>query len=128
MAHNEGDVNAKTQEVFSFAGERRGNIDPIRSASEVIATIEAAIRSEYGEKAWDIAFNLSDWSSDAAFLVAVHLFPERFSAEEIRQGVERVLIHAPNHLAAAAALADYPVKDVYGLGFKVPPDDNESPP
>lgn len=124
MEHGEG-VNAKTHEVFAFAGERRGNIDPIRSASEVIATIEAAIRSEYGEKALDIAFNLSDWKSDAAFLVAVHLFPERFSAEEIREGVERVLIHAPNHLAAAAALAGYPVKDVYGIGFKVPPDDDD---
>ncbi len=118
------DADEKTHEIFAFAGERRKNISPTRSAQEVIATIEEAIRSEYGDNARDIAFNLSDWSSDAAFIVAVHLFPERFTAEEIREGVLALIIHAPNHLAAAAALGGCPVQDVYGLGFKVPPDED----
>jgi hypothetical protein len=118
------DADEKTYELFAFAGERRQNLSPTRSASDVIDKIEDAIRSEYGDKSRDIAFHLSDWSSDAAFIVAVHLWPERFTADEIREGVEAIIIHAPNHLAAAGALGGYPVKDIHGLGFKVPPDED----
>jgi hypothetical protein len=37
------------------------------------------------EQAHDIAFHLTDWSSDAAFVVAALLFPERFSADQLRE-------------------------------------------
>lgn len=113
-------MDYKTHEIFTFAGERRKNLH--HHARDVIATIEEAIRSEYGDKAYDIAFHLSDWISEAAFIVAVHLYPERFTVEEIREGVGRIIIHGPNHLAAAAALGGYPVEDVFELGFRVPPD------
>jgi hypothetical protein len=119
------DADEKTHELFAFAGERRKNLHPSHHARDVIAAIEDAIRSEYGEKAYDLAFHLSDWSSNAAFIVAVHLWPERFTAEEIREGVEAMIIHAPNHLAAAGSLGGYPVKDIFELGFKVPPDEDE---
>ena len=52
----------------------------------------------------------------AAFVVAVHLFPDRFSREEIEAGVTNLLVHAPNHLAAGASLAGHPIQDVFGLG------------
>ncbi len=67
------------------------------------------------EQAYDIGFHLTDWNSDAAFLVALILFPERFDAEEIAEGVEGFLIHAPNHVAAAAKLFGYPIEDIFGV-------------
>ena len=54
--------------------------------------------------AHDIAFHMADWNSDAAFVVAVHLFPERFTPEEIAAGVGLFLVHAPNHIRAACGL------------------------
>lgn len=66
------------------------------------------------QTAYDIGFHLSDWHADAAFIVALHLFPERFTSEEIVAGTQQCLIHAPNHMAAAAALFGYPVQDVWG--------------
>jgi|CXWL01.1.fsa_nt_gi hypothetical protein len=114
----------KTHELLAFAGERRKNLHPTHHARDVIATIERAIRKEYGDKAIDIAFHLSDWNYDAAFIVAVHLYPERFTAKEIREGVFGVIVHAPDHLAAAGALGGYPVKDIFEVGFKVPPDED----
>jgi len=115
------DADKRTFEVFASAGDRRINLHPTHHARDVIETIENAIREEYGDKAHDIAFHLSDWSSDAAFLVALHLYPEKFTVEEIREGVEAIIIHAPNHLAAAGALGGYPVEDIFELGFRVPP-------
>jgi len=115
----------KTLDVLAFAGERIQNIESGRVAKDVIATIEAAIRKEYGDKAQEIAFHLSDWNAEAAFLVALHLFPEKFTPEEILEGINDLLIHAPNHLAAAAALADCPGDDIFNVGVKVTPDLDE---
>ncbi len=56
--------------------------------------------------AYDIAFHLSDWHVQAAFIVAVHLFPERFTPAEISAGVLEFFSHAPLHVAAGAALFD----------------------
>lgn len=120
------DADGKVFEIFAFAGDRRENVSPTGHAKDVITTIEDAIRSDYGDRSADIAFHLSDWSSDAAFIVALHLFPERFTPEEIREGVEAIIIHAPNHLAAAAELGGYPVNDIFELGIRVPPDADEN--
>jgi hypothetical protein len=43
-------------------------------------------------------------------------FPDRFSANEIRERVLSFLVHAPNHVAAAAKLGGWPVKDIFGVG------------
>jgi len=59
---------------------------------------------------------MTDWNSDAAFITAFLLFPERFTAEEIRRGILDFLIHAPNHLAAAAKQHDYPIQDTFEVG------------
>jgi hypothetical protein len=56
----------------------------------ITSTITAALAAEDADDevlhADEIAFHLTDWSSKAAFLVALHLFPERFTPEEIREG------------------------------------------
>lgn len=46
-----------------------------------------------------------DWETDAAFLVAFLLFPERFTKEELQAATDMLLIHVPAHVVAAARLA-----------------------
>jgi len=76
--------------------------------------IEGALTEEFGaEKAADIAFHMADWNSDAAFILALHLFPERFTREEVEDGIRDFLIHAPNHVAEAAQLIGFPVSDIF---------------
>lgn len=80
--------------------------------------IAPAIAGEYpdAERARDIAFHLADWIGEAEFLVALRLAPEAFTPEEIATGVQACLIHIPNHIAAAAALAGWPMKDIFRVG------------
>jgi hypothetical protein len=66
-----------------------------------------------------IAFHLTDWSSDAAFIVALHLFPERFTSEEIEAGVGLFLCHVPIHVIAAARLAGHQAEDLFRDGDTV---------
>src|SRR5688572_29975858 len=61
--------------------------------------------------AYDIAFHLSDWHVQAAFTVALHLFPERFTPAEISEGVLEFFSHAPLHVATGAALFDMSYDD-----------------
>jgi|SRR5438477_5292988 len=86
-------------------------------AQQTRDTFTRALSADYSpEVAREIAFHIVDWASDAAFLLAVHLFPERFTPEELIAGVDMLLIHAPNHLAAAAKLAGHPVEDIFEVG------------
>jgi hypothetical protein len=114
----EARVHRKVAAIFSrLAGANLGAIDPGR-----VARFEHVVRAMVGggdldeRAARDVAFHLTDWTAEAAFLVAVQLFPDAFTAEEIEAGVTALLIHAPNHLAAAAKLAGWPVRDVFGVG------------
>jgi hypothetical protein len=52
-------------------------------------------------------------NSDAAFIMALHLFPERFTREEIEDGVQGFVIHVPNHVAEAAKLLGHPAQDIF---------------
>ena len=77
--------------------------------ADVSARIAAALakgetKTEEITKAKDIAFHLVDWQAEAAFIVALTLFPERFTDEEIDEGVTAFLIHAPSHVVRAAKL------------------------
>ncbi len=88
--------------------------------------IARALAAEYSETdAQDIAFHLTDWSGDCAFLLALLLHPDRFSDVEIRSGIMNFLIHAPNHIAAAAKLYGFGIQDVWSLGQLVRDDDEE---
>ena len=88
-----------------------------------IAIIQSAIAEDYPDPvvARDIAFHLTDWGEDAAFLVALNLAPERFTPDEISKAIQGILIHVPNHVAAAATLGGWPMKDIFNTGASVEP-------
>ena len=89
-------------------------LDPDVFATATKDAIQTALSAELGEElAAEIAFHMADWNSDAAFILALHLFPERFTTEEIEDGVRDFLIHAPNHVAEAAQLIGCPVSDIF---------------
>lgn len=78
-----------------------------------------ALETVYGydkKTSFEIGFHLSDWLENLEFLFALHLNPSAFSKEQIAVGITHFLIHAPNHIAAAAALVDAPVSDVFETG------------
>ena len=86
---------------------------------DVVDNVSSALQGIDGfdeQTARDIGFHLSDWHAEGAFLLALHLYPSSFSQTEIAEGVRDFLIHAPNHVAAAAALADCPVSDIFETG------------
>src|SRR5689334_19418961 len=109
-------VEEKVLAVFrELAGERVHQIEVAVPTAQ--QTIAQALADEHpASVARDIAFHLTDWQSDAAFIVAVILFPERFTPDEIRNGVDDFIAHAPNHAAAAAKLGGFPVTDVFEIG------------
>jgi hypothetical protein len=103
------------------AGERAAGLEAARFPAAITSTITAAhISADSSEeqilRADEISFHLTDWNSEAAFLVALHLFPERFTPEEIREGVESFLLDVPAHVIAAARLAGYPIDDIFNEG------------
>ena len=94
-------VCAKVQSIISeIAGGRAGALDGIDK--HVIGRIKSIFLEDYGPRvASTLGMHLSDWNYDAAFIVALHLFPERFTDEEIKAGIGMFLCHAPNHIRAA---------------------------
>lgn len=119
MADSTPSVREKVEAIFrELAGDRAVTLDATSLPAGITSTITAALAAEdAGDDeilhADEIAFHLTDWSSEAAFLVALHLFPERFTPEEIREGVQAFLIHAPHHIIAAARLAGHPTDDIF---------------
>lgn len=112
------DCESTTTGIFvETVGDRATRLDPTQSQQEIIGRMSKVLAREFGPAvADDIGFHLSDWVADAAFLVALHLFPERFSDAEVEEGIESFLLHAPNHVAAAAALTGNPIEDVFEVG------------
>ena len=108
-------VAAKVQSIFEeLVGARavnlRGNV-AARQANDVLGQ---ALAAEHGPLQGDeMAFHLVDWNSDAAFVVAFLLFPERFTADELRAAVDMFLVHVPAHILAAARLGEYEAEDIF---------------
>ena len=102
-------VHAKVSAIFvELAGERAKRLDGSSIAEPAMSAISAACAGAYGDKANDLGFHMADWNSDAAFIVALHLFPERFTAEEVAAGVDSFLMHAPSHIREACRITgDY---------------------
>ena len=113
MGNDFNSVTAKVLAIFrEIAPGRADRLEPSRPAAEAMEKLaEGLVANNQAEVAADVAFHLADWNWDAAFLVAVHLFPERFTADEVSAGVRLLMEHAPNHLAAAALLAGHPIVD-----------------
>lgn len=123
MSDNAWDsVRKKVRAIFTeLAGDRarmpEGDTFPAGITSTITAALSGSGASEEQVLHADqIAFHLTDWSSDAAFIVALHLFPERFTAEEIDAAVHLFLVHVPAHVMAAARLAGHPAGDDFSAG------------
>jgi hypothetical protein len=115
MPHTPNKVDEKVQAIFStIAGVDRAKWLRGDVPSRVMDQIAEAISSEHApEDARDIGFHLGDWQSNAAFLVALHLFPERFTLEEINDGIGALLLHVPAHVIAAARIAGQSTEDIF---------------
>lgn len=118
-------VREKVRAIFApLSQERVNRLDGSRIAREAMDALALGLSHDHDpDIANDIAFHLADWNNEAAFIVAVHLFPEKFTAEELAAGAEMLIIHAPNHLAAAATLANHPIQDVFNVGVPHDPDE-----
>ena len=101
-------VTEKVAAIFrELAGDRAHHLHGSALATPVRDAIAAALAAENGsDTAAKVALHMSDWNSDAAFVVALHLFPERFTPEEIEAGIRMFLIHAPNHIREACRLTE----------------------
>lgn len=112
-------VRKKVEAIFNeLAGDRAPILDGSTFPAGVTSAITAALSEPEATEeevlhADQIAFHLTDWNSDAAFIVALHLFPERFTPEEIQAGVGSFLCHVPSHVIAAARLAGHPTEDLF---------------
>jgi hypothetical protein len=112
-AKPEDSVDSKVFEIFRAAfGERAQHLSataPALAAKQAVR--DAFLPDEDPKVADELGFHLADWGSDAAFVVALHLFPEQFTAEEIRAASHALAAHVPYHAAAAAQLLGYPGAD-----------------
>ena len=128
------EYGAKVQAIFrELVGERGLRLAAPRN-HETVDAIARVLSPCPGNRdhpedgiARDIAFHLTDWGRDAAFIVALHLFPERFTPAEIEQGVDCFLVHVPNHVAAAAVLSGHPVEDIFEVGVLNGSTDDDEP-
>jgi hypothetical protein len=106
MAGMHDPLGKKVLGIFAeLVGDRAKRLDGSTLAEPAMSAISRAFASDYERATADaIGLHMADWNSDAAFMVAVHLFPERFTEEEIRDGVGCFLIHAPNHIREACRI------------------------
>lgn len=108
-------LRSKAATLLSGAGVKRiisAQTEPQNQAREAIR--KALRRTEGDEPARAIAFHLMDWTSDAAFILALATFPAEFSRNEIEYGATLLLGHVPNHVCAAARIGGFQCKDIWG--------------
>jgi len=119
MGDSYDSVSEKVAVIFrELAGERSKALDGSVLPAAITSAITAAqVNENAGEKEIlrkdEIAFHLTDWNSDAAFLVALHLFPERFTPAQIPAGIDLFLVHVPSHVIAAARLSGNSTDDIF---------------
>lgn len=69
------------------------------------------------DMAHEVAFHLTDWLEDLEAFVGFCRSPDSYTPAQVDALLLAFLLHAPNHLAAAAKLyAGSPVSDVFGVG------------
>lgn len=81
---NNANPSARDRAIAFFrelVGDRAEQLSvPIPDAQQAA---RAALAGDLNDKtAFDIAFHMTDWMSDAAFVAALLLFPERFTGNE----------------------------------------------
>jgi hypothetical protein len=94
----------KVEEIFNAAfGENAARVFSAQNVAPTMQTVKQAFAPEMdSEKAEELGFNMADWGSDAAFIIALHLFPERFTAGEIRAATSALASHLPYHVTNVA--------------------------
>jgi hypothetical protein len=101
-------VGEKVFAIFrELVGDRARDLDGSMLSICTRDAIATAFAEQYGDDtAAKLGLHMSDWNDDAAFIVALHLFPERFTPREIQAGIGSFLIHAPNHIREACRLTN----------------------
>lgn len=114
------EVSDKVQTIFrELAGHAADRLSGATHLADVSSRITAALASadsfgEEGRQRLDgIGFHTVDWQNEAAFIVALCLYPDRFTDGEIRDGVESLLLHAPAHVLEAARLGGYSTENIF---------------
>lgn len=70
-----------------------------------------------GTVADNVAFHMTDWLEDLDAYVRFCADPGKLSDAEVSQLLTNLLVHVPNHVAAAAKLyTGVPVTDIFGVG------------
>jgi len=120
MRNDEGhQCYTKASDIFrEFFGDRRCFSIPDVEDRIAKAIANGSSKKKSLKKARELGFHLMDWHGDAKFLIALSLFPERFTDAEIRQGVIWFLIHAAYHVSEAARLIMYPTRTHYRDKFE----------
>jgi hypothetical protein len=99
-------------------GERAARLEasyfPAAASTQITSALtDGEVGAENVLKNDEIGFHLADWQRDAAFIVALILFPERFTNEDIRDEIDSFLCHVPAHILEAARLGGYPVENIF---------------
>jgi len=117
-------VRKKVVSIFrELVGARVRRLDSAELSNDAREAMAAALAADYeDQRASDIAFHMTDWNWDAAFVVALHLFPEKFTNEEIGAGIGLFLCHAPNHIREACRLTNTYVWEVFPQADEVIPE------
>lgn len=111
-------ARAKAAEVLGRALSDLSERALLRRQRAARKAIREALSKSYGARgAREIAFHVSGWFEEAAFLVALQLDPKRFSKAEIEAGVSDVLAYVLDHVWEAARAAGYPLPCLEGEGL-----------
>lgn len=108
-------LRKKVTLLLSRAGVVRvksGQSEPDRTKARE-AVRKAFLHALGNERARDLAIHLMDWTQDAAFVLALAMFPEKFSKKEVEAGVGVLLAHVPNHIFAAAKITGDQCEDIW---------------
>jgi hypothetical protein len=101
-----------------LVGEHASRLEAAHFPAEANEKIKAALCAAGASSAdklknENIGFHLVDWQRDAAFIVALILFPEKFTKEEICSEIDKFMCHVPAHILEAARLGKYPVDNIF---------------
>ena len=102
-------VSRKARAIFVEAFRERGaHLFVPASTSSMMHTVGTAFAGHMNTaKAEVVGFHLGDWAREAAIVLALHMYPEKFTRAEIRQVTDYLAAGLPYHCAALGALFGY---------------------
>jgi len=105
-----------------MAGKR---MTPDNATPAEFKVVESARRLGLkNDDAVDVGFHMYDWLSDLKKFWAFTQDPESLTSEELDKMLAGFLIHAPNHIAAAAKLyTGNGIEDIFNVGACDPDND-----